>query len=376
MDGEEQKRTHRKKVPEELDLEKSAGYVFSNNDSPGTTTSSQPLIDHDKLESPPFTPDSPHSGCYKLERYYGRTLAGILVPLAVTGFWVAISLDLLQERDIVAYGSEHEILIYYAWFTLAVFGLCLSQYGLAMAWGIRLSYNCSAVKSASEFKVLTRKPSLDSVYRGLAAVGKSSSFEGNGTVLALSPPPPAPSKHMGACARGRDFKVDSTPTPDKHCRPYRCALCTPYSVQWITSDLGTATLDARTSTYTDSKRSPSPPFKEAEIESPASRFGYTAAEILSEDTEVGASYIAKNLTSSRRGKVLGRRRFNPSIPGTLFVIWSFSSAILGVTYGFRCRWSETLDGYSLFHFGVDLAHEVRQGSELSSTGGIEKCTRL
>ncbi|OAT05847.1 hypothetical protein BDBG_16497 [Blastomyces gilchristii SLH14081] len=189
-----------RKVPEELDLEKSAGYAFSNNDSPGTTTSSQPLIDHDKLESPPFTPDSPHSGCYKLERYYGRTLAGILVPLAVTGFWVAISLDLLQERDIVAYGSEHEILIYYAWFTLAVFGLCLSQYGLAMAWGIRLSYNCSAVKSASEFKVLTRKPSLDSVYRGLAAVGKSSSFEGNGTVLALSPPPPAPSKHMGACA--------------------------------------------------------------------------------------------------------------------------------------------------------------------------------
>ncbi|KAL2386973.1 hypothetical protein RJZ90_000279 [Blastomyces dermatitidis] len=302
MDGEEQKRTHRKKVPEELDLEKSAGYVFSNNDSPGTTTSSQPLIDHDKLESPPFTPDSPHSGCYKLERYYGRTLAGILVPLAVTGFWVAISLDLLQERDIVAYGSEHEILIYYAWFTLAVFGLCLSQYGLAMAWGIRLSYNCSAVKSASEFKVLTRKPSLDSMYRGLAAVGKSSSFEGNGTTN--------PTTLVEAIMRA--YAMD--------------ALQLMYDGIY--------------------------------------------------STEVGASYIAKNLTSSRRGKVLGRRRFNPSIPGTLFVIWSFSSAILGVTYGFRCRWSETLDGYSLFHFGVDLAHEVRQGSELSSTGGIEKCTRL
>ncbi|OJD22858.1 hypothetical protein ACJ73_05793 [Blastomyces percursus] len=62
--------------------------------------------------------------------------------------------------------------------------------------------------------------------------------------------------------------------------------------------------------------------------------------------------------------------------GTLFVIWSLSSAILVVTYGFRRRWSETLDGCSLFRFGVGLAHEVQQGSELSSTGGIDKCTKL
>ncbi|KLJ05487.1 hypothetical protein EMPG_11021 [Blastomyces silverae] len=677
MDGEEKKRTHLKKVPEELDLEKSADYAFSNNDSPGTTTSSQPLIDHDKLESPPFTSDTPYSDCYKLERYISRTLAGILVPLAVTGFWVAISLDLLQERDIVAYGSEHEILIYYAWFILAVFGLGLSQYGLAgvevamlqhpfwqarntmvillhsgyswagpagwfryiskaitgkhpathrlwnllasisligsiaiplsgismeltggyvgtaehplvsgrnwenfnrrdtgqtasrggsawrtaapvtipgigilytppyinrgeylqfaelpnslpvqegipeffmtaqsttpingMAWGLRLSYNCSAVKSASEFKVLARKPSLDNVYRGLGAVGRSSSFEGNGTVLALKPPPLAPSKNIWGYARiGIDLtkrsiydgsEVSAFDEEDfqyanvleyamwqmryapayadliKHpqfddkleqtiadmYQPFTLAsnetfqidksffgedeeetiksiphrppigIADPIGVRCVhTSDLGTAKLDARTSTYTDFKRSPSPPFKEAEIESPASRFGYTTAEILSEEyfqifnaimsappevvsnsvyykrwikptalveaimrayamdalqlmydgiysTEVGASYIAKNLTSSRRGKVLERGKFNPSIPGTLFVIWSFSSAIIGVAYGFRRRWSETLDGYSLFRFGVDLAHEVGQGSELSSGGGFDKCTKL
>ncbi|PGH09142.1 hypothetical protein GX51_00896 [Blastomyces parvus] len=678
MDGEEQNRTHLKKVPAKLDLESDADYALSNSDSPGTTTSSQPLIYHDKLESPPFTPDSPPSGCYRLKRYYARTLAGILVPLAVTCFWLAISSNLLRERDIAAYGSEHEILIYYAWFILAVFGLGLSQYGLAgvevamlqhpfwqarntmvilmhsgyswagpagwlryisrvitgkhtathrlwnllasisligsiaiplsgmsmelaggyvgtaehplvsgrnwenfnsrdtgqtasrggnawstaapvtvpgigilytpphvnrddypqfaqlpnslpvqegipeffmtaqsatpvngIAWGLRLKYKCSVVKSASEFKILARKPSLDSVSKELGAVGRSPSFEGNGTIFALSPSPWGRSINIWGYGRiGIDLNgasiYDGSEAPAfdeediqyanvleyamwqmrfdpayadliKHpqfdkleqtmadmYQPFTLgsngtmkvqvdrsffgeneqgtitsipskppiSIADPIGVRCShTSVLGTAKLDARTSTYTDFKQSPSPPFNAAEIESPALRFGHTAAQILAGEyfqifnalmsappevvsnsvyyrrwvqptalveaimrayamdalqlmydgiysTEPGASFIAKNLTSSRPGKVLERGRFNPSIPGTLFVIWSMSSAIIGITYGFRRRWSETLDGYSLFRFGVDLAPHMRHHSELPVADELDKCTKL
>ncbi|EEH05732.1 conserved hypothetical protein [Histoplasma capsulatum G186AR] len=677
MDGEEQKRTHTRKVPEELDLERSTDYVCSVNDSPGTATSSQPLIEHDKLESPPFTPDSPPGRCYKLTRYYTRTLAGILMPLVVTGFWVFISLNLLRKRDIVNYGSENEILIYYAWFIIAVFGLGLSKYGLegvevamlqhpfwqagnamvilmhssgswagpngwlgsisrllagrhpgthrlwnllafisilgsiaiplsgicmqlgdgyvnsdehpmvsgrtrenfnsrdtgqtagrggnawrtaapvtvpgmgiiytppfvnrdeypqfaslpnslpvhggipeffltpqptkpinGKAWGLRLRYNCSAVKSASEFTVLARLPQQDTGVRELGGIGKSPSFKGDATIFALKPAPWELSKNIWGYARvGVDltdvsiydgseatsfdekdlqhanvleyamwqmrfspayadiikhpqFDDNLKPTMADIYQPFTLApndtrvqidksffgddeadtlnsipfkhpisIAEPIGVRCVhISALGTAELDARTSTYTDFKQTLSPPFNESEIESPAPRFGFTAAKILSDEyfqifnainsappevvsnsvyyrryiqpktlieaimrayamdalqlmydgiysTEEGSSYIAKNLTSSRRGKVLERGKFNPRLPGTLFVIWSVSSAIIGVTYGFRRRWSERLDGYSLFRFGVDLAHEVRP-SELSSTSQFEKCTQL
>ncbi|KKZ66890.1 hypothetical protein EMCG_07386 [[Emmonsia] crescens] len=673
---EEKKRPHPRKVPEELDLEKSGNYMFSINDSPGTATSSQPLIERGEFESPPFTPDSPLSGCYKLSRYYVRTLAGILVPLVVTGFWVAISLSLLQKRDIVKYGSENEILIYYSWFILAVFGLGLSQYGLAgvevamlqhpfwqakntmvllmhsgtswggpdgwmryiarvitgkhpathrlwhllasisivgsiaiplsgicmeladgyiniaehplvsgrtwenfnsrdtgqtasrgssawrtgspvtvpgigiiytppyvnrdefpqfrklpnslplsggipeffltaqsttpingRAWGLRLGYNCSAVKSASEFTVLARQLSQDTVQRNLGHIGRSSSFEGNSSIHALSPSDWHLSRNIWGYARigvdlinlsiydgseassfdekdlqnanvleyamwqmrfspaypdlikhpqfddklspsMADMYQPFTPGSDKvnvdesffgededetlKSIPHKptLSIAEPIGVRCVhISALGTAELNGRTSTYTDFKQTPSPPFNGAEVESPASRFSLTAADILEDEyfqiftaimsappevisnsvhytryiqpaalveaimrayamdalqlmydgifsTEPGASFIAKNLTSSQRGKVLERGKFNPGLPGTLFVIWSVSSAIIGATYGFRRRWSETLDGYSLFRFGVDLAHEVRHHPGFTSTDGLDKCTKL
>ncbi|OJD19525.1 hypothetical protein AJ78_00496 [Emergomyces pasteurianus Ep9510] len=676
MESEEQKRPHPRKLPEELDLEKNGDYMFSINDSPSTTTSSQPLIEHDNLESPPLTQDSPPIAGYKLTRYYTRTVVGILVPLVVTGFWAAISFSLLQKRDVVKYGNKNEIQIYYSWFILAVFGLGLSKYGLAgvevamlqhpfwqarntmvllmhsdtswggpngwsryiarvftgrhpathrlwhllasisivgsiaiplsgicmeladgyintaeyplvsgrtlenfnsrdtgqaasrgssawrtaspvtvpgmgimytpsyinrdkfpqlgklpnalplrggipeifltpqsttpingKGWGLRLGYNCSAVKSASEFTVLAREKPQNPTHRTLADIGRSPSFEGNSSIHALSPSDWHLSRNIWGYARiGVDlmplsiydgseasfdekglqnanvleyvmwqmrfptaypdlsknpqfddkiepsmadmyqpFTIDSDGMPqvdesffgederealDSIPRKRIINIAEPIGVRCVhISVLGTAELDGRTSTYSNFKQSPSPPFNQAEVESPASRFGVTAAKILQDDyfriftaimaappevisnsvdykryiqpaalteailrayamdalqlmydgiysTEPGASYIAKNLTSSRRGKVLERGKFNPALPGTLFVLWSVSSAIIGLTYGFRRRWSETLDGYSLFRFGVDLAHEVRHHPELSSTDGLDKCTKL
>ncbi|PGH14980.1 hypothetical protein AJ79_02660 [Helicocarpus griseus UAMH5409] len=681
MEQGRQVRFQTKRVPDELDLEKSKDYPFViGGDTPSTATSSQPLIDRDKFESPLFTPDGPPRGGYKLTRFYIRTVVGILAPLIVTGFWLAIYIKLLTRKtNVVKYGSDKEILIYYAWFVLAVFGVGLSKYGLAgvevsmlqhpfwqakntmvllmhsgaswggpdgwsrflariltgkhtathrlwhllatisligsiaiplsgtcleladgyvksskhplvsgrtwenfnardtgqmlkrgdsawnvgspitvpglgiiytppyvnrnsldhftklpnslplrernpdffltpqstvpiggKGWGLRLGYNCFAVKSASEFTVLARKPLVPPPEPGtLAAVGTAPGPPGrNITILSLSPTDGRLSINIRGYARiginlnnanlydgsepssfdEKDLEhanvleyalwqirwqqayegMAKDPSFDDNIEPSMTDMYQPFSLDpngTVVTDesffgydeketlgsipshaamsianpigvrcrqisvLGTAELEAQTSTFTNFKQTPSPPFNASEVESPASRFGVTAASILAAEyytlftatklappevlsnsvdykrfidpetlveavmrayamdalqlmydgiysNETRASYIAQNLTSSGPGKVLERGQYNPGTAAALFTIWALSSAALGIVYGFRRRWSETLDGYTLFRFGADLAHEVRYHPEFSSTNGFEDCEKL
>jgi hypothetical protein len=50
---------------------------------------------------------------------------------------------------------------------------------------------------------------------------------------------------------------------------------------------------------------------------------------------------------------------NPIYPAVLLCIWAFGSLALGLVYGLRRRWAPTLDGRSLFVFGLDLSERVK-----------------
>ncbi|ODH46635.1 hypothetical protein GX48_07289 [Paracoccidioides brasiliensis] len=76
------------------------------------------------------------------------------------------------------------------------------------------------------------------------------------------------------------------------------------------------------------------------------------------------AYEHESLTASKPGKILGPG----SVPGVfsivLFYIWSISCVVLGVVYGFRRRWAETLDGYSFFRFGADRVEDIKGRPDL------------
>ncbi|PGH12424.1 hypothetical protein AJ80_06731 [Polytolypa hystricis UAMH7299] len=74
-----------------------------------------------------------------------------------------------------------------------------------------------------------------------------------------------------------------------------------------------------------------------------------------------------NLTYAEKAKVLEMGTIHPLIPAGFFFAWALGCALLGSLYGFRRRWSEVLDGYSMFKFGVDNAEEVRTDPAYSTS---------
>ncbi|KAI1412963.1 hypothetical protein F5Y13DRAFT_162199 [Hypoxylon sp. FL1857] len=70
-----------------------------------------------------------------------------------------------------------------------------------------------------------------------------------------------------------------------------------------------------------------------------------------------------NLTSSKPGKVLVAGVMPQCVPAVFFATWAVGCVLLGLGYGFRRRWSDSLDGYSFFRFGVELADEVKGRSD-------------
>ncbi|KAF2738669.1 hypothetical protein EJ04DRAFT_428482 [Polyplosphaeria fusca] len=92
--------------------------------------------------------------------------------------------------------------------------------------------------------------------------------------------------------------------------------------------------------------------------------------------------INHNLTSSRPGKVLTTGVIPPHVPAIGFAMWTLGSLLLVIVYGFRPRWSESLDGSSLFWRGVELADEAkdclakgrdREGALADLQGSIRYC---
>lgn len=194
-----------------------------------------------------------------------------------------------------------------------------------------------------------------------------------------------------------------------------------------TSSLGEAELDVKRSVFTSFKESPSPPFNASTMEMRTFRFGATAAHILAgrytdlftavnsppplaysnsvayrsfvqPKTLLAAimrahavdalqlmydgvgtmdgAYLNPNLTTTRRGKILEPGPVPAELAAVLFLIWCTVSMALGLRYGFGRRWSASLDGYSLFRFGADLADRLAVGSRISSVRPFDECEKL
>lgn len=84
-----------------------------------------------------------------------------------------------------------------------------------------------------------------------------------------------------------------------------------------------------------------------------------------------------NVTEFVAGTVLKLGNIPASVPASLFFAWAFIGPILGIIYGFRRRWSATLDGYSLFRLGADLPDDVKERMAMyTNTGEREECFEL
>ncbi len=68
------------------------------------------------------------------------------------------------------------------------------------------------------------------------------------------------------------------------------------------------------------------------------------------------STVAFNSTTLHPVKptsIISPGRVPPVVVGVLLVLWALGSCTLGLMFGLRPRWSETLDGFSMFRFGSD-----------------------
>jgi len=193
------------------------------------------------------------------------------------------------------------------------------------------------------------------------------------------------------------------------------------------SSPGEASLDVKRSEFTSFEPSPAPLFNRSTMEMETFRFGAAAAHILAGRylelfTSVNAppplaysnsvayrnfvqpktlleavmrahavdalqlmydgvgtmdgARLDPNLTATQRGKILERGRVPAEVAAVLFLVWAAGCLALGLGYGFRRRWSATLDGYSLFRFGADLADELRGAPGFSSVAPFDQCNKL
>ncbi|PGH08909.1 hypothetical protein GX51_00966 [Blastomyces parvus] len=88
------------------------------------------------------------------------------------------------------------------------------------------------------------------------------------------------------------------------------------------------------------------------------------------------AYILANATGSRASTVMGPGVIPPIYVGILLALWTMGSVILGCGYGLRRRWSERLDGYSMFRFGADFAREIQNDPEFACAADFEECQAL
>jgi hypothetical protein len=83
-----------------------------------------------------------------------------------------------------------------------------------------------------------------------------------------------------------------------------------------------------------------------------------------------------NLTSVPFTLIISPGDVPPHPVLALLAIWAVCCSGLGVIYGPRRRWSETLDGFSMFRFGADSAHLNKTGNIGGSTRHFAECPGL
>ena len=72
-------------------------------------------------------------------------------------------------------------------------------------------------------------------------------------------------------------------------------------------------------------------------------------------------WMHPNLTATKPAKVLTPGEFPQLVivVTVLTVYWALGCIVLGITYGFKRRLNETMDGYAYFLLSTDLAEDVK-----------------
>ena len=83
-----------------------------------------------------------------------------------------------------------------------------------------------------------------------------------------------------------------------------------------------------------------------------------------------------NLTSVPSALVISPGDVPPQLVLSFLVIWALCCSVLGIVYGARPRWSETLNCFSMFRFGAASRHLDTIGTFGGSTREFTECPAL
>ncbi|KAK6341450.1 hypothetical protein TWF696_008524 [Orbilia brochopaga] len=92
-------------------------------------------------------------------------------------------------------------------------------------------------------------------------------------------------------------------------------------------------------------------------------------------TDPSYKWRLSNVTVGTEAMVLTRGVVPPEYVLAMLSVWALSIMILSLAYQFRRRWTETLDGYTLFRFGVDRPEDVvpaMLAAEFDSAATLER----
>lgn len=93
-----------------------------------------------------------------------------------------------------------------------------------------------------------------------------------------------------------------------------------------------------------------------------------------EMTKSHRASFAGNLTAVHLTAIISPGVLHPALVTVLLAIWTICSTTLGLIFGLRPRWSETLDGFSMFRFGSD--NPRFSAKQALSAQGYLKCKVL
>ncbi|KAK5451473.1 hypothetical protein LTS15_008238 [Exophiala xenobiotica] len=99
-----------------------------------------------------------------------------------------------------------------------------------------------------------------------------------------------------------------------------------------------------------------------------------------QDRQSALQWTDRLVTTVQPALIISSGHVSPVPVLVLLMVWATSCVVLGVVFGTRRRWSETLDGFSMFRFGADLNpnfhHAFFSEEERSSTRHFSESAAL
>jgi len=95
-----------------------------------------------------------------------------------------------------------------------------------------------------------------------------------------------------------------------------------------------------------------------------------AEQLMYSGGQAHITFTNDNATAFESGQIITPGVMPAIVPVTLFCIWALISSSLGIVYGFRRRWTETMDGHTMFRLGAELS--VQERAALLKTSNVIK----